>query len=80
MTSGSDIAGICSCRFDITPQICLTCQIDNAIAEVQTAFQKHLANCSSGFYGRLAAKKCNEVDQLKRQIEELKKQVYPQWV
>ncbi len=47
--------------------------------KVQTAFQKHLGECSKGFYGRLAAKKASENEQLKKQIEQLKKEVNPQW-
>ena len=54
--------------------------VEEELVKVQTAFQKHLKECSAGFYGRLAAKKCAENDQLKKQIEELKKQVNPQWV
>ena len=60
---------------------CDSCDIREAtLVATQTAFQKHLDECSKGFYGRLAAKKCNEVEQLKKQIAELKKQISEQWV
>lgn len=59
---------------------CLPCRIDEAIVKTQTAFKKHIEECSAGFYGRWAAKKAAENEELKRQIAELKKQVCDQWV
>lgn len=50
------------------------------LVKTQTAFQKHIEECSAGFYGRLAAKKLAENEILKKQIAELKRQVSDQWV
>lgn len=54
--------------------------IEEQLVKVQTAFQKHLDECSKGFYGRIAARQAVEIKELKRQLADLKQQVSEQWV
>lgn len=57
----------------------MTITIEEQLAKTQTAFQKHVAECSNSFYARKYAEKCKENEELKKRIAELKRQVDPLW-
>lgn len=53
---------------------------EEELVKTQTAFKKHMEECAGGFWGRVASKQMTEIKNLKRQIADLKKQVFNQWV
>jgi hypothetical protein len=81
VTKGEEIVKVeCYCLGNnIGMEPCMPCRVDAAIVEVQTKFKAHMDDCSKGFWGRLATKQSKEIQDLKRQLSELKKQVAPSW-